>query len=257
MENNCAVLILSCDKYSDLWEPFFQQFWKHWPNCPYKVYLGSNEVVPPKFVGVTSIRSGKDTDWATSYKKILQQISEPYIFVWMEDAFLTSQVSPKDFRSAFELLAQPNSTHIHFRPIPVPDSVISNVFGVHEKAAPYRTHTVGFWNKNALSNLLLSGENAWNFEIMGSYRSSYQDGYYSLLKPPFIFVHLVEKGRWIKDGLDYCRAHNIHLRIKERPYAKSNILNKLKSLYFGLVLKVPWKFRLKIMNTLRKLFASY
>jgi len=39
---NCSILIPSCDKYSDLWRPFFTLFWRHWPDCPFPVYLGSN-----------------------------------------------------------------------------------------------------------------------------------------------------------------------------------------------------------------------
>ena len=39
MTSDSAILILSCDKFSDLWKPFFDLFWKYWPDCPYNVYL--------------------------------------------------------------------------------------------------------------------------------------------------------------------------------------------------------------------------
>ncbi len=37
-----AILVCSCDKYADVWEPFFKLFFKFWPDCPYPIYLLSN-----------------------------------------------------------------------------------------------------------------------------------------------------------------------------------------------------------------------
>ena len=37
-----SVLVISCDRYADLWRPFFELFWRHWPDCQGPVYLGSN-----------------------------------------------------------------------------------------------------------------------------------------------------------------------------------------------------------------------
>ena len=37
-----AILVVSFDAYQDLWPVFFQAFFKYWPDCPYRVYLGAN-----------------------------------------------------------------------------------------------------------------------------------------------------------------------------------------------------------------------
>jgi hypothetical protein len=29
-----AIPVVSCDKYSDLWQPFFALFDRFWPDCP-------------------------------------------------------------------------------------------------------------------------------------------------------------------------------------------------------------------------------
>ena len=39
IKNKFAILIVSCDKYSDLWDPFFKLFFKFWPDCPFNIYL--------------------------------------------------------------------------------------------------------------------------------------------------------------------------------------------------------------------------
>lgn len=257
MTNDYAVLILSCDKYSDLWTPFFQEFWKHWPDCPYKVYLGSNEITPPSDTKAISLLSGKDLDWSSSFKKILDQITEEHILVWIEDAFISSQVSTHHIQAAFEFLAQSDVKQIHMKPVPKPDTVINESFGTYDRRAPYRVTAVGFWRKSTLMKLLLSGENAWNFEIMGSYRTAYEDGYHCLLTPPFRYEHMVEKGCWIKNGLDYCAKEKISIDVAKRTTIQSDLLSQLKTIYFNLALKVPWSLRLKTMDILRRLIVSY
>lgn len=39
-----AVLIVSCDKYSDLWDPFLRAFDRYWPDCPFTVSLLSSHI---------------------------------------------------------------------------------------------------------------------------------------------------------------------------------------------------------------------
>jgi hypothetical protein len=79
-----AVLVLSCDKYHDLWKPFLGQFRKYFPVESYPIYLGSNSKACTE-PGVISVLSGDDPDWSTSLKRMLAQIKEPKIFVILED----------------------------------------------------------------------------------------------------------------------------------------------------------------------------
>jgi len=46
LNGKIAVLVVSCDKYADLWPPFFQLFLRFWPECPFSVYLISNQKGP-------------------------------------------------------------------------------------------------------------------------------------------------------------------------------------------------------------------
>ena len=40
--SDTAILVASCDRYSDLWGPFFGVLAKRWPDCPLPIYLGMN-----------------------------------------------------------------------------------------------------------------------------------------------------------------------------------------------------------------------
>ena len=64
------------------------------------------------------------------------------------------------------------------------------------KNASYRASTVfSIWDKNILKKLLLKSENAWQFEIFGSIRSSTFDGFYSSNIYLVKYLNLVIKGQ--------------------------------------------------------------
>lgn len=260
MPSEFSVLILSCDKYSDLWEPFFHLLWKNWSDCPYPVYLGSNTIEYKKDKRVKTILSGKDTDWSASFKKILAQIPEKYIFVWMEDAFITSNIETERFAETFNFMKTTGAIHIYHRPnLQFERWIKKGRYGVYEKGMPYRVSAVGFWQKDYLTSLLLNGENSWGFEVFGSYRASYDEGFYCLRKQLFEFIHLVEKGRWLPVGVDYCMQNKVPIDISARPkiMAEKRILSLLQAAYFNRILCISWKYRVKLMNLLRRLLVSY
>lgn len=259
MNSDFAILILSCDKYSDLWDPFFKLFWKSWSDCPYPVYLGSNTISYKGDKRVETILSGEDKNWSSSYKTILKKIPERYIFVWVDDGFITSRIDTDKFQRSFNFLIKTHAKHIHHRPLPKPDRLHNNNYGIYDRGLPYRINVVGFWDKNYLKQLLLNGENSWNFEIMGSYRSSFDNGFYCLRKQLFSYIHLVEKGYWLSDGVNYCLKHKIKLDISSRQQLTLGyrIKSKLQSLYFDLISRISWRFRVKLMNLLRKIVISY
>ena len=255
MNSDVTILVLSCDKYCDLWKPFFSQFHKHWKDCPYPVVLGSNTISYKK---ETSILSGPDKDWSSSLLRLLEQIKTQYVFLWLDDIFPISDVDAAYFTEALAFLRRKKGIHMHAYPIPTPDRVDGG-FGVFDKGAPYRATALGFWRVEYLKTLLLPGESPWNFEIMGSYRISYDDGFYSVAHPFFERIHVVEKGKIFNNAFEYCRAHGIHLDTGKRHVLSGggNIRSVLQSLYFNAVLRIPWRTRLKIMNLLRKLLVSY
>lgn len=258
MLNRC-ILILSCDKYADLWQPFFLQFRKYWSDCPYPVYLGSNTVSYSGNLKVKTILSGQDKDWSTSFIAILKQIPEKSISLILDDMFLTSKVNNRIFEDSFNFLEQKNNQHIHFGPSLPPDKHIGRgLFGLYTKGAPYRVNSLGLWRKQSLLNLLLPGESPWNFEIQGSYRSSYQEGFYCSIRPMFDYLHVVEKGKILPDAYTYCLQHGIVLpKDREVISAQSKIKSDIQRWYFQAILKIPWRWRLDLMWQLRKLLVSY
>lgn len=259
MNRSLALLVLSCDKYSDLWSPFFECFEKNFPTWYWPIYLGSN-TKKHKNKKILTILSGADSDWSTSYKRILEQIPERKLFVILEDLFLSSSVDEYVLRSLVEFMFEKNASHIRYWANPVPDLPTDNpLIGQCAKGAPYRSTVCGLWDREYLLGLLIDGESPWNFEIMGSYRTSYSEGFYALKSPLCEYKNMVEKNRWVPASVNWAERNGIYLSLEVRPILRGR--NYIKSLaqmaLFNLVLHIPWKWRVNFMNQFRKLIISY
>lgn len=259
MNQSFAVLVLSCDKYSDVWPAFFKCFRKNFPTGDWPIYLGSNtrECNEP---GVVTILSGSDPDWSTSYKRILEQIPQKKVFVILEDLFLSSKVEEKVLATLVNFMFEKDANHIRYWARPSPDLPTDTpLIGKCAKRAPYRSTVCGLWDRDYLLKLLIEGENPWNFEILGSYRTSYSDGFYAMNSPLCEHKNMIEKGRWIPASVDWAKQHGISLPLDSRPILKggNQLISLLQMGIFNLVLQVPWQYRVKLMNQLRRLFISY
>lgn len=254
-----AVLVLSCDKYSDVWPAFFSCFRKNFPAGDWPVYLGSNTKKCNE-LGVVTILSGSDPDWSTSYKRILEQIPQTKLFIILEDLLLSSKVDEDVFETLVHFLFEKNANHIRYWANPLPDFPTDDpLIGECGKGAPYRATVAGFWDRRYLMSLLIEGENPWNFEILGSYRTSYSDGFYATTSPLCEHQNLIEKGKWIPASFEWAMHNRLPLSLDSRPMLRggNQLLSKLQMKIFNLVSKVSWRYRVKLMNQLRRLLISY
>lgn len=259
MPNDFAVLALSCDKHSDVWGPFLRQFRRHFPAGPWPVYVGSN-TIPCQENGVISLLSGPDSDWSSSYKRILAQIPERKLFVVLADCFLERPVDPGVFECALRFVVERDVNHLKYWPVPKPD-LKTDIPGIGEfsPGAPYRATVCGFWDRRCLASLLIEGENPWLFEILGSYRTTYMDGFYGVKSSLYDYRNLIEKGRWIPESVAWAKAEGLDLKLDRRPMLQGadRLLKRLQMIYFDMMLLVPWRLRVGLMNVLRKALISY
>jgi hypothetical protein len=201
---SCALLVLSCDAYSDLWRPFFTLLRRHWPDCPFPIYLGTGELDCAE-PGVTTLKSGAGRDWSGCLRDYLQQIPERHVLIMLEDFFLRRRVDTALIAHCLEFAASHDAIQVRLLPRPgatrpCPDS---RVVGESERASPYRLSTqAAIWNRDQLLALLRPGESAWDFEHAGNARAdAFSGGFYAVHRTALPYdgpwvPHVVEKGLW-------------------------------------------------------------
>jgi hypothetical protein len=201
MKKNIAILIPSCDKYSDMWEPFFFCLSKYWPDCPYKIYLLTNNL-KPEFENVEVINIGEDTTWSSNVKKALNFIKEDYVFMWIDDLFLVQKVDTEKINKYFDFALGLDANYFSLNAIPQPQRRVDDSVGIIDPGVLYRVSTVlSLWKKEVLFDLLKEEENAWEFEEKGTLRADKYDKFFTTYKQEIKVINSVIKGVWRRTAL--------------------------------------------------------
>lgn len=258
----CSILIPSCDKYSDLWPPFFNMFWRNWRDCPYPVYLGSNKEAfeHPK---VENILVGPDKDWTSGVRKMVETLDSEYVLIMLEDFFIRKPVDTKRVVFYVNLLKELGGDLLRLRPpIYRPFLRVNGCFHLAQfmKGAPYIVSlqpTV--WKKVRLLSIMRDGESAWEFELKGTRRCNREFGKYFTLRkdcPIEWKTHVVERGKWFltearrfrKSGIgcDFSRRAVMTLR-EQVSWTINKKISMLQTRF------IPWTVRERISKIIRRL----
>lgn len=215
-----SLLVVSCDAYQDLWDPFTRLLAMRWPDCPFPVYLGSNHArcdAP----NVTSITIGEDRSWTEGVGRMLDQIGGTHVLMLLEDFLLTH---PVDTRRVLELTRVAQERDVGCLRIGLtlpPSEAVPGLPGVGRigPGRPYRASTqAAIWRVDTLRRLLVEGFTAWDFEIKGTrLTTEMEDEFWCAWPRVLRYHHGVERGRWLPEGLAICRRAGIVPDLERRP----------------------------------------
>lgn len=243
-----AILIPSCDKYSDVWPYFFKLLDKYWPEVKrHPIYLLSNHNTYPD-ADIQTIRVGEEKSWSDNVSFALKHINEKYVLVILEDFLLTSQVDVHSLEQYFCWMKEKDAGYLRLMANPAPKQILTDCrkLGVIEKGADYRTSLqVAIWKKALLEEILLTGESPWEFELKGSSRSNGSEAMFLSIaagtpQPIPYFPNTIVRGLWVKEAIDYLKEQNFNEIIKRPIESRFQAIlrnNKVRSFLFKNVKK--------------------
>jgi len=252
---SCSLLILSTDKYRDLWSNCTLLYQRYWPDCPYPRYLAS-DTLPPAYPGFKSLGAGqKGLPWSDLLMNILEQIDSEYILLMLDDFYLTGRVDTPLVESLFTKLIQLNGGYLRIVPhkrwmvkIPGQTSI-----GEHRRGLPYRCSLQGaFWKKRILQGLLVPGETPWEFELYGGLRSdALKEPFLASYGRPIPYIDVLERGKWLPRGIRLCKREGLSVDLTIRP--EVSLRDKMRRIWSN-VIGLPIQM---IPNSLRKKIRKY
>lgn len=236
MQGQFAVLVPSCDEFSDVWSPFFTLFWRFWPDCPFPVYFLTNEqtLEVPR---VTNISVGRDVSWSDNLRRGLGKIKESYVLLLLDDLFLLDFVKTERVLRVFRWILECEPNYVRLHPSQKPDRPYSDLVGLVSPGAIYRASTVGaVWRRQTLLELLREGESAWDFEIYGSIRSDSYDKFFSTWDNHLPFLNGVIKGKWHPRAVAALESAGVQVDLQNR-----KLMSRRETAVLGLA---EWRSRL-------------
>lgn len=219
-ENNSsqlAILVLSCDKYSDLWDDFFNLKERFWSDCPYTCYLATDTVEYQRD-GVQVIHFGNIRTWSICARKALEQIPEPYVALFLEDAFIYKQIDTSVISEDLRFVIDNNADFLTLernrmeKKPNLEDQLAPHIWRINRHKKYGIDTSASIWEKAFLTQALEKEDcNAWQFEVNYCKEAKSEGGLQGNIffddRQPFNIspVEVVQLGELSRDAITFYR----------------------------------------------------
>ncbi len=212
-----ALVVASCDRYADVWQPWFQAFSRFWPDCPYSVYHVS-DTLHWSAPSVRPLLTGPHYSWSDNLIKALSHLSETYVYLVVDDLIFTAPVDSNRVHALISQLHALDGNYLRLNDIPPYDAFCTADLGVINPGAVYRTSTqMCIWKRSTLLSILKSDESIWEFEMEGSRRSDAFPRFYATTRAGLEYVNAIIKGKWSRNVISRLAASQIEVPLGSRP----------------------------------------
>lgn len=221
---NYSILINTCDKFDDCWDPFFKLWSLHWTDCSGKIYLNTEykdysypelDITAVKGCERHHIPKEKRATWSQCLKWALETMDTDIILYMQEDYFLKDTVKNEIIENYVQLMTE----HSDIACIQLTDQAVldcgsseyERLNAVILKQRYRVSCQAALWRKQELLEIIREQESAWEFEEFGSQRSGIMCHKYLVVDKtwirldvfeiiPYIFTGIIQ-GRWYENPL--------------------------------------------------------
>lgn len=222
---------MSCDNYSDIWQPFADCWEKFWPDCPYPTYLIS-EKKSFNHPLIGNLQTGRKMPWGEMLLHVLNRIDSPTILYLQEDYLLRSPVEEEKFSRLIQIFEKLNAAYLRLLPWPGPDAPHPDIedVGILYPTSEYRTSLqAALWDKDVLKSIVNVDDDG-RFESWSIDRAKEIDRPFLCLKrngisddinhdgdfPLNYFATSVFQGKWLKEAVRLYKSLGIDIDTSHR-----------------------------------------
>lgn len=243
LDENCTLLVNSCDSYSDCWDGFFKLLKIQWPTFNMDIVLNT-ETKTYSFedlrITTFSMYQSKKVAWGRRMIETLKKIKTKYVLFALEDFYLESPVDEDRLVKCYEYMENnPNIAYFSFFPTVDSNNIQSDRydgFELRPQKGEYRLNCqIALWNREKLISYIRPHESPWEWELYGSRRSSrYKEEFYTVSENSAkIFDYcrgaIIMRGRWyIEKVKPLCEKHNLQIDFSQRGDYESLVKENLK-----------------------------
>jgi len=216
---SCTIVITSCDRYADTWQPFATLFKHHWPDCTYETVLVTESPAPQPPDAFSRVVAAGKIGWGDRLAFALESVNTTQTLLLCDDYFLCAPVDVAVFERMLELAEKHNAGNLRLIPNPAHTALFSKDegLGVYKPSTAYCIATqAGLWNTRFLQRIAKGYNSIWEFERNGSFRDDLDMPLLGTVEKVFPFTDAVHKGRWEEAALRLCREHQISLDLRYR-----------------------------------------
>lgn len=230
-KNNCTVIVSSCDSYEDTWVPFFKILKAEWPDRPYPIVLNTeSKAFDYEDLNIKTFqfyKPGQKVSWGKRLIRTLKSIDTEYILFLLDDFFMLGKVDQTRIEQCLDWMDNDTNIAVFSFYRTHQPNIQDNKYPHFEKRpqnGEYRLNCqAAVWRREKLISYIRPHEDAWQWEVMGSKRSSrYKEDFYSAIEgEPYVFPYNCEDsglfhGKWRKGTMSLLNKHHIEIDYSKR-----------------------------------------
>ncbi len=199
--DDLTIVVSSCDKYSDLWKPFFELLFMQWKGLkeskiPIILLTNTKDFNDPR---ITVIKNPNEINWSHSMKKALKTIKTKYVLYLQEDYFLT-YLDSDQLQKLFQCMKASNIGYMQLYGPTLekrsPHNCHKNIF-IKNRFEHWRNSLqAAFWERELFIRLIHPNESIWYFETEGTKRTQGCKEPFTTVQEikPIIYYNIVQEG---------------------------------------------------------------
>lgn len=238
--NDLTMLFCTCDAYIDLCDNFFALLKRYWPEYDGTVIFNSDKTNyhNDSYHLINVEHPYPNSSWSQRLFDSLKLVETEFVILFLDDFYLESKVNNSEFLKCLTYMKKhKNVKEIAFTKEPgIKRKKISELgdFSFRRHLSLYKiTAHIAIYRTSFLKNILKRNENAWEFEVNGTFRSFFKKGSFICKTNdhftfPYHYGLLVRQGKYDRGLKEYFEKKE-NLVFANRPFADECLPQKKKS----------------------------
>lgn len=214
INNNYAIIISTCEKFSDLWEENIRHFKQHWKGNLPRIILVSDAATGRKIPDVEIVWFAANMPFRI--KQALSIVDCAYVLVTLDDYFLIQDTQEKDISRLVEACERDSIHYLqlyHRRKSKVNDKKPLLSFETIDLDVNYAVSLYpAIWNKKFLDFCIKEDMSPWEFEPkLTRFAREYHANCAFSKKCCFYILDVVRKGRVLHKAQRYFKKTKVNI----------------------------------------------
>jgi hypothetical protein len=209
-----AIFVSSSDNYSDIWDLFFDLFYRYWPEFQGKIYLQTQEKeYSHKQLNITCTKVGRLKHFGATLRAGLDKIPEENILFIMIDYIFMGKVNNEQINKYYNFFLTHNADSLRLVEENFENFNLTDNQDIIECLPPapnrFFSYQIAFWNKTVLKEMALPHENPWSSEWYGDKRAHVIPlKLYSIKKEvippiPYDLRGCLHRSKWLSNAIEF------------------------------------------------------
>lgn len=232
-KKDVTLLVSSCDKYEDAWQPFFELLHIYGNNFSYPIVLNTEtKNYTNKHFDIRVVNTPQKATWSERMANVLNQIDTEFVFLVLDDYFLKDYFDTERFEKVLDYMRTHKDVgfvDISPRWATSEEDVQNNLknndiqddFYIRERDEWNITIVPSVWRKDFFLNLLRKHEDVWMFEYYSGIRAKKTEMKIVrfVTRMPTIYEYDfqvwtgvgITRGQWLPKNVEFFEKHGIEV----------------------------------------------